>query len=124
CVSAGIGIYSFEGQYVFFIVLFEALGAFATVAVSMLLLTRTRAARFLTLETRQRPEDGYTNTPNEDALVGQAGTVLTALRPAGTIVLDGRRLDAVAQGTFIEKYAPVRVVAVHGNRIVVERADS
>lgn len=124
CLSAGIGIYYYEGQYIFLIVVLEALGAFATVALSMVLLTKTRAARFLMLETQQRPEDGYTNMPDDHTLLGESGTVLTALRPAGTIEVDGRRLDAVAQGAFIEKGAAVRVVEVHGNRIVVERADS
>ncbi len=123
CLSAGVGIYHYDGQYIAIIVVLEAIGAFATVALSMLLLTKTRAARFLTLETQQRIEDGYTNMPDDLTLLGASGAVLTALRPAGTIEVDGRRLDAVAQGAFIEKGGTVRVVEVHGNRIVVERWD-
>jgi membrane-bound serine protease (ClpP class) len=55
--------------------------------------------------------------------VGQSGIVLTPLRPAGTIELEGRRLDVTANGAFIEAGKEVRVLAVNGSFITVERAE-
>ncbi len=55
------------------------------------------------------------------ALAGAEGVAETALRPAGFAVLGGRRVDVVAQGGEIPAGAPVRVVEVEGNRVVVAR---
>jgi membrane-bound ClpP family serine protease len=68
-------------------------------------------------------EDGYTNAITDGSLVGRTAVVLTALRPAGTVQLDGRRIDAVSNGMFIDKDAEVRIVEVHGNRVVVESTE-
>jgi membrane-bound serine protease (ClpP class) len=52
-------------------------------------------------------------------LLGHTGTALTSLRPAGTAVFNGKRVDVVADGTFVEKGRNVKVVAVEGMRVVV-----
>lgn len=52
-------------------------------------------------------------------LLGQTGTAFTPLRPAGTAVINGKRVDVVADGAFIEKGKDVKVVAVEGLRVVV-----
>lgn len=52
-------------------------------------------------------------------LLEQTGTALTPLRPAGTAVIEGKRVDVVTEGQMIERGAPVRVVAVEGLRVVV-----
>ncbi len=66
---------------------------------------------------------GYVNVPENPALIGRTGTVATFLRPAGIAEIDGERLDVVTTGDFIEAGVAVRVIAVEGNRIVVERAE-
>lgn len=52
-------------------------------------------------------------------LVGQAGTALTPLRPSGTAVINGQRVDVVTEGAMIDRHTPVKVVAVEGMRVVV-----
>lgn len=52
-------------------------------------------------------------------LLHQTGTALTPLRPSGTAVIDGRRVDVVSEGGLIERGAPVKVIAVEGLRVVV-----
>ncbi|HEX7859255.1 MAG TPA: NfeD family protein [Verrucomicrobiae bacterium] len=52
-------------------------------------------------------------------LLGRTGTALTALRPAGTCDFNGKRIDVVADGVFVEKGASVKVVGVEGLRVVV-----
>lgn len=56
-------------------------------------------------------------------LIGQTGVTLTDLRPAGTAVFAGKRVDVVADGTFVEKGRNVRVVDVEGARVVVRLID-
>lgn len=55
------------------------------------------------------------------ALVGAEGVALTALRPAGNGDFGGKRLDVVTAGDFIAKDSPIRIIAVEGLRITVER---
>lgn len=56
--------------------------------------------------------------------VGDAGTVTrTGLRPSGRVRLGDAVVDAVSQGQFIDPDTPVRVIEVHGNRIVVDPVD-
>lgn len=56
-------------------------------------------------------------------LVGAVGVAHTPLRPSGTAVVDGRRLDVVTRGELIANKTSVKVVDVHGNRIIVEAVD-
>lgn len=52
-------------------------------------------------------------------LVGREGVAQTDLRPAGIVLVDGRKVDVVTAGEAIERGRPVRIVKVEGNRIVV-----
>src|SRR5437867_4223838 len=52
-------------------------------------------------------------------LLHQSGVAHTPLRPSGTALINGKRVDVVTEGPFIERGAPVKVVAVEGVRIVV-----
>ena len=55
-------------------------------------------------------------------IIGKHGITTTTLRPAGKVELeDGRLLDVVSDGEFIEKGTPVRVVESGGGRTVVAR---
>jgi membrane-bound serine protease (ClpP class) len=52
-------------------------------------------------------------------LVNQTGTTLTILRPSGTAVINGQRVDVVTEGDWLEAGTPVKVIAVEGLRIVI-----
>jgi membrane-bound serine protease (ClpP class) len=52
-------------------------------------------------------------------LLHQTGHAHTHLRPSGTAVIGGRRVDVVSEGGLIEKGTPVKVVAIEGMRVVV-----
>ena len=57
-------------------------------------------------------------------LLGKSGVCITPLRPAGTIEIeDGKRLDVVAGGEFIEKGERVTVDECLSTRIVVSRTE-
>ena len=52
-------------------------------------------------------------------LVDQTGVALTNLRPSGTALINGHRVDVVTEGGLIERGAAVKVVAIEGMRTVV-----
>ncbi len=51
---------------------------------------------------------------------GEVGVALTTLRPSGKIKIGNKKIDAIAQGEFIPKGTPLRVVAVEQNRVIVK----
>jgi membrane-bound serine protease (ClpP class) len=59
----------------------------------------------------------------QTGLLHHTGTAVTNLRPSGTALIDGRRIDVVTEGAMVEPGSPVRVVAVEGMRVVVRAMD-
>jgi membrane-bound serine protease (ClpP class) len=79
----------------------------------------------LILRMAETQETGFTTAQtNLTVMVGKKGVALTSLRPSGKIRLDGEPFDAVTEGEFIEKDAPIEIVQIEGNRIVVTKAGS
>jgi len=52
-------------------------------------------------------------------LLHKTGVAHTALRPSGTALIHGKRVDVVTEGPFVERGAPIKVVDVEGMRVVV-----
>jgi membrane-bound serine protease (ClpP class) len=52
-------------------------------------------------------------------LLNRVGRAHTKLRPSGTAVIVGRRVDVVTEGNFIDQGRPIKVVALEGMRVVV-----
>lgn len=57
-----------------------------------------------------------------ESLEGKDGIVISTLRPAGKIEIDGVPYDAQSEGDFIEKGTSVRVQRVEGARLFVKRS--
>ena len=56
-------------------------------------------------------------------LVDKTGVAISALRPSGIAEIDGRRVDVLATGAFLEKGTRVRVVKAEGMHILVQADD-
>jgi membrane-bound serine protease (ClpP class) len=112
----------------------SVVGAVARVAVSLLValvasiallrfLPKLPFGRQLILETGLGADTGYASAPESDRQwLGKQGTAVSPLRPAGIASIDDKRVDVVSQGEWIDAGAPIDVVRVDGNRIVVRRA--
>lgn len=61
--------------------------------------------------------------PEMDHYLGKSGRTTSDLRPSGVAVIDGRRVDVVSQGEYIEKDTAVEVVRVTANQIVVRASN-
>nr|WP_242403717.1 NfeD family protein [Paenibacillus pini] len=75
--------------------------------------------RFILSESLTK-EQGFTPTASREILLGKTGTSVTPLRPAGTVLIEGDRIDVVTDGEFIGSNSEVTVVRVEGSRIVVK----
>lgn len=71
---------------------------------------------------REYRSDAPADQLNAEPDVGDEGTAVTDLRPSGTGRFERRKLSVVTSGEYIERGAPVRIVRVEGNRIVVRQA--
>lgn len=60
-------------------------------------------------------------TSADPELMDKEGEAITMLRPAGTVKIDGKKVDVVTEGVFIPQHTRVKVVAVRGNKVVVRK---
>jgi membrane-bound serine protease (ClpP class) len=67
-------------------------------------------------------EQGYVPDVGRQGWVGLEGVSLSELRPSGVAEIEGRRVDVLTSGEFIERGRPVRIVAADGTRIVVKES--
>jgi len=58
---------------------------------------------------------------NLTALTGKIGITDTSLSPAGTALIDEKIYEVKTDGEFIEAGRGVRVIRVHGKKIIVIR---
>ncbi|RPJ24982.1 MAG: hypothetical protein EHM35_15910, partial [Planctomycetaceae bacterium] len=56
--------------------------------------------------------------------VGDVGEVLSTLRPAGKARFGDAIVDVVAAGDFLGRGTEVRIIEIHGSRVVVKKAES
>ncbi len=80
----------------------------------------TRFGRSMTLESTVASGAVADGLPG---LAGKTGSALTTLRPSGTVMVEGRRVDAMTDGEFIEAGTAIKVVRAHGLGVVVRRTE-
>ena len=103
----------------------ELIGCIFFLIIGIKFLPRTKAGKKLILSAAMSTDEGYTsvNTALEN-LDGKIGVTVTHLRPAGVVKIDKHRYDVVTQGEYIENEAPIKVIQVEGNRVVVKAVNS
>lgn len=95
-------------------------GSFVVLLVAAWLIPGTPIFNRLTLQTEMKADEGFGSGVREgQALVGRVGTVITGLRPAGTMRIDDKRYSVVSDGEFAPAGGRARVIRVDGPRIVV-----
>ncbi|MCD6334341.1 MAG: NfeD family protein [Candidatus Latescibacteria bacterium] len=95
-------------------------GSLVLGAVLLRFVIRTGSWRRMVLNTKESGEEGFRSTPSElEALVGKEGVAVTPLHPSGTAIIEGKRINVVTEGGFVERNAKIVVEEVEGNRVVV-----
>ncbi len=74
-------------------------------------------------KTLSRKEGVSSQSSELESYVGTQGNAVTDLRPAGIAVINGKRLDVVTRGEYLEKDSAIIVTAVTGNQIIVRKKD-
>jgi len=96
--------------------------AIVLTALFLKFLPKLPIGRKLILSTALETSDGFYSAPPTDyQWLGRTGLAHSTLRPAGIADFQGHRVDVVSDGEFIDAGAPIRVLHVDGNRIVVQR---
>ena len=96
--------------------------AIVLTALFLKFLPKLPIGRKLILSTALDTSDGFSSAPPSDyQWLGRTGHAHSTLRPAGIADFQGHRVDVVSDGEFIDAGAPIRVLHVDGNRIVVQR---
>lgn len=83
---------------------------------------RGRPGRIV-LRHEERVDKGYVAVDSMAGIEGAAGVAVTALKPVGTIDIDGRHIQAISEGGFILAGTGVRVVRVQGNNVFVRMTE-
>lgn len=102
------------------------MSALVAVLILVFLILGTRIAskgklpKSLVLSEATDTQSGFVGASDYASLKGKTGTVVTMLRPAGMAEIDGRRVDVVSQGSFIDEGTEIVVAEVEGNRVVVK----
>jgi membrane-bound serine protease (ClpP class) len=89
-------------------------GAIVLVVFAGKFLPRTKAFQNLMLS------DVVPNAEEDETLLGLEGIAHSDLRPGGSAYFDGRKLDVVTLGDYIPRQTEIRIIEVHGNRLIVE----
>lgn len=105
---------AFLGSITLVIVLFGSMAGFLA---WMALFPRTSIGRRLILTSAPDKADKSA----VDCLLGQIGEALTPLRPAGTILLGGRKLDVISEGELVEAGDAVEIIRHEGLRTIVRK---
>jgi len=120
-VSCGFAIYTFP-QHGVLIIFGEAIAAILCIGLGFYFFPRSMVGRAMILADNQPQDGGWVSDLSDASLMGVLGEVFTDLRPAGTVTINGKRVNAVSNGEYIESGVAVRVIEVRGNRVVVEEA--
>ena len=103
-------------------------GAFVLSGIMIFLLAKTlpktKIWNKLILKDNINAKSGYTSNKKFAHLLKKEGKALTDLRPAGTVIINDRRYDAVTQGEYIEKDNKIKVIEIEGSKIVVKKLDA
>lgn len=94
------------------IVLFGVLVKFALWRIK-----RGKGGKGLYLDTAQ---EGYVASKFDGTLIGKRGSALSDLKPAGHVLIEGRRYQAVSKLGYVLKGTSVEVIGGEGAHIIVK----
>jgi membrane-bound serine protease (ClpP class) len=98
------------------------IASFIVILIALRFLPKWTPFQRLVLKTTESEIEGFRSSPEfYNTLIGKEGLALTMLRPAGTALIEDKKLSVVTEGDFIEKNSRIRITKVEGYRVVVER---
>jgi membrane-bound serine protease (ClpP class) len=99
--------------------------AFAIIAALVLVillakyLPKSSLFNRLVLSESEKAEEGFVSVSEEQSLLGKSGVAITILRPVGIAEIEGKRVEVVSDGEFIQPGTAIKVIKVEGMRVLV-----
>ena len=97
-------------------------GAIILIFILAKFLPKTDTFSRLILSDAENTNKGFVSASKISKIVGKEGVALTTLRPSGIAEIDGKRIDVVTEGTYIEKGEKVVVISSEGIKVVVTKS--
>lgn len=101
-----------------------AIAVFITIIVTYILVKlgmKNKRFNKIVLKTKLNDESGFLADHSKEEYLGKTGITITELRPSGFIEIDGKKLDGLSMGEFIDKEVQIEVSKVEGSKIFVRR---
>ncbi len=118
---AGIFLASPSAQYAIISLLIAIIASIILIVISVKNRKTRKIWRKIILSQKQENSEGYSSQDLEqNRLLNAYGKAITPLRPAGTALINGNRVDVVTEGQFVVEGASIQVVSVSGGRVVVK----
>jgi len=90
-------------------------------AIFMIMVSKGKLPNKFILREAETKEDGFVGTEDFSGFMGKKGILSVACRPVGSVDFDGKKIEVVSRGEFIDKGITVEVIEIEGNRVVVKR---
>ncbi len=125
CLVAAIGLlFAMDNTYGWIGLIVGLILVPVAIGVALKVFPHTFVGRRLILSDAQKADTtvySSDDTPGYADLLGAEGLTLTELRPVGTVNLNGRRVECLAERGVIEPHEKVKVVSVEGMQIKVRK---
>lgn len=100
--------------------IFISLSSLLLVVGSFKLFQRSPVWRKIRLDARETRAQGFSSGSDLSWLLNKSGVTASILRPSGIALIEGKRIDVIAESLFINKDKKVKIVKVEGNKVTVK----
>ena len=119
-IAAGIGLAKFPSPWNFLSAVALLFAGVITFIIWIKYFPKSPVGKALSLDASSKNYKAHRHT---DALpVGTVGEAASTLRPSGIAVFDGRRVDVVADGEWIEAGQSIKISSTTGGHVSVVKA--
>lgn len=98
---------------------FAIIAALALIFLLAKYLPKSSIFNKLVLSDSEKSEEGFVSVSEEPELLGKTGVAITILRPVGIAEIEGKRVEVVSDGEFIQPGTAIKVIKVEGMRVLV-----
>ncbi|NQX57716.1 NfeD family protein [Paenibacillus qinlingensis] len=123
CLFGGVLMASSDPKEAAFMLIIALLVALVVIIAAIRTFKHRGVWNRFILKEQLTTSKGFTSSPDRSNLIGLTGEAITPLRPAGTALIQGERVDVVTHGSFISVNKAVIVVEVEGVRVVVKAVE-
>jgi len=114
-------VWHFTAPFFLFTLGFLVAGVAAYI-IAIRVMPRTAVGKLIFLRDTQKGYD--VSVSGDQEMIGKEGIALSFLRPTGVAEIDGKRVNVVTEGDFIEKNARIKVCELKDNHLVVRKISS